>query len=66
MQTQIASLRGALEAARMREEKARAEIERYAKESEMMRWEGAAWRRKEAEVRHEFSYFLFPFLLRVE
>lgn len=50
-QTQLASLRGALEAARMREEKARAEIERCGKEIEMMRWESGVWRRREAEVR---------------
>ncbi|KAJ7775179.1 hypothetical protein B0H16DRAFT_1684762 [Mycena metata] len=50
-QTQIASLRGALEAARMREEKARADLDRYAKDFEMMRWENNTWRRRELEVR---------------
>ncbi|KAF7334248.1 hypothetical protein MSAN_02386200 [Mycena sanguinolenta] len=53
-QTQLASLRGALEAARMREEKARGEIERYAKDAEMMRWENGAWRRRgsRAQIHH--------------
>ena len=49
-QTQMASLRGALEAARLREEKTKAEIERYSKDLEMMRWESATWRRREMEV----------------
>jgi len=47
-------MRGALEAARVREEKARQEVEHYAKECEMLRWrwseDTATWRRKEAEV----------------
>jgi hypothetical protein len=34
----------------MREDKARGELERYAKDVEMMRWENDAWRRREAEV----------------
>ncbi|KAG5642260.1 hypothetical protein DXG03_003337 [Asterophora parasitica] len=49
-QTQVASLRGALEAARLREEKMKGDIERYSKELEVMRWEGAAWRRRESEL----------------
>jgi anthranilate synthase/indole-3-glycerol phosphate synthase/phosphoribosylanthranilate isomerase len=49
-QTQLASLRGALEAARLREEKTKVEIERYSKDLEMMRWESATWRRREMEV----------------
>jgi hypothetical protein len=49
-QTQIASLRGALEAARMREEKAKADLDRFAKDFEMMRWENNTWRRRELEV----------------
>jgi anthranilate synthase / indole-3-glycerol phosphate synthase / phosphoribosylanthranilate isomerase len=49
-QTQLASLRGALEAARLREEKTKAEIERYSKDLEMMRWESTSWRRREMDV----------------
>jgi hypothetical protein len=53
-QTQIASLRGALEAARLREEKCRQDAEKYAKECEMLKWKWGedviAWRRREAEV----------------
>ncbi|THH16302.1 hypothetical protein EW146_g4307 [Bondarzewia mesenterica] len=54
-QTQIASLKGALEAAKMREEKNRLEAERLAKEYEMLRWrwgeDTGQWRRREAEVK---------------
>ncbi|KAF9554794.1 hypothetical protein CPC08DRAFT_162378 [Agrocybe pediades] len=49
-QTQLASLRGALEAARLREEKNKAETEKYIKELDMLRWENANWRRGENEV----------------
>lgn len=53
-QTQIASLRGALEAARLREEKYRQDAENYVKEIEMLKWKWSedtmAWRQKEAEV----------------
>jgi len=49
-QTQIASLRGALEATRMREEKAKHDLERYVKELEMLRWESSVLRRRESEV----------------
>ncbi|KAF8066791.1 hypothetical protein FPV67DRAFT_1449933 [Lyophyllum atratum] len=55
-QTQLASLRGALEAARLREEKTKADIERYSKELDMMRWESAAWRRKEAELQTQVHH----------
>ena len=55
VQTHIASLKGALEAARAREEKSRLEAEHYAKEYEMLRWRWAedsvTWRRRETEVR---------------
>lgn len=54
-QTQLASLRGALEAARLREEKSKSDIERYLKEMEVLRWENVTCRRREAEVR----FFLF-------
>ncbi|KAJ6469524.1 hypothetical protein C8R45DRAFT_937914 [Mycena sanguinolenta] len=57
-QTQLASLRGALEAARMREEKARGEIEQYAKDVEMMRWENGAWRRREAELQAQIHHLM--------
>ncbi|KAH9475956.1 hypothetical protein JR316_0011521 [Psilocybe cubensis] len=49
-QTQLASLRGALEAARLREEKNKQEIERYAKEMEILKWENVNWRRGEVEL----------------
>ncbi|GLB41055.1 hypothetical protein LshimejAT787_0902700 [Lyophyllum shimeji] len=57
-QTQLASLRGALEAARLREEKTKADIERYLKELEMLRWEGAAWRRREAELQAQVHHLV--------
>jgi len=47
-------MRGALEAARLREEKARAEAECMAKENEELKWrwneDVMAWRRRESEV----------------
>lgn len=43
-------MRGALEASRLREEKNKAEIDKYMKEIETMKWEGANWRRAEIEV----------------
>ena len=49
-QTQLASLRGALEAARLREEKAKVDMEKAMKEVEAARWENANWRRREHEV----------------
>lgn len=49
-QTQLASLRGALEAARLREEKHKAEMERFNKELEVLRWESANSKRGEVEV----------------
>ena len=59
-QTQLASLRGALEAARLREEKHKAEIERCTKELEALRWENMNSRRGEVEVG---TWFYFPFLI---
>jgi len=60
-QTQLASLRGALEAARMREEKARGEVERLNRECQELRWrwgeDVGIWRRREGEV----SVLLFAF-----
>jgi hypothetical protein len=54
----LASLRGALEAARTREEKSRLDAERLAKECEMLKWKWGedvnAWRIREAEVRTSF------------
>ena len=61
-QTQLASLRGALEAARLREEKNKAELERYIKELEAMRWENANSKRGEVEVStFLLSFFFFRF-----
>ena len=60
-QTQLASLRGALEAARLREEKHKAEMEKYTKELEALRWESMNSRRGEVEVGAWF-YFSFLFL----
>ncbi|KAF5309042.1 hypothetical protein D9619_013555 [Psilocybe cf. subviscida] len=50
VQTQLASMRGALEASRLREEKNKVEIEKYMKEIETMKWESANWRRAEIEL----------------
>jgi hypothetical protein len=58
-QTQLASLRGALEAARLREEKHKAEMERCTKELEALRWENMNSRRGEVEVG---TWFYFSFL----
>jgi hypothetical protein len=49
-QTQLASLRGALEAARLREEKHKTELEKALKEMDVLRWEHANSRRGEVEV----------------
>ncbi|KAJ6597217.1 hypothetical protein DFH09DRAFT_1304965 [Mycena vulgaris] len=57
-QTQIASLRGALEAARMREEKVKADLDRYAKDLEMMRWENHTWRRRELELQAQIHHLM--------
>ncbi|KAH7926612.1 hypothetical protein BV22DRAFT_1194281 [Leucogyrophana mollusca] len=61
-QTQLASMRGALEAARLREEKVRQDAERYAKECEELRWrwgeDTAAWRRKEAELQAQVHHLM--------
>jgi hypothetical protein len=55
-QTQIASLKGALEASKLREEKNRVELERLAKEQDALRWqwreEATGWRRRESEVNY--------------
>ncbi|KAK2467927.1 hypothetical protein APHAL10511_000222 [Amanita phalloides] len=56
IQTQLASVRGALEAARQREAQMKAELERYAKELEFMRWESAGWRRRELELQSQVHY----------
>ncbi|KAF8212219.1 hypothetical protein K438DRAFT_1806179 [Mycena galopus ATCC 62051] len=42
----------------MREEKARGELERYAKDVEMMRWENGAWRRREAELQAQVHHLM--------
>ncbi|TFY52725.1 hypothetical protein EVG20_g10429, partial [Dentipellis fragilis] len=58
--TQIASLKGALEAAKMREEKNRLEAERLAKEVDVMRWrmnkDVGSWRRREMEMVNYIQY----------
>lgn len=54
-QTQLASMRDALEAARLREEKLRVEAEQANKERDELCWrwneDAGVWRRREAEVR---------------
>ncbi|KAF5381653.1 hypothetical protein D9615_005475 [Tricholomella constricta] len=57
-QTQLASLRGALEAARLREEKTKGDIERYSKELEIMRWESTALRRREVELQTQVHHLV--------
>nr|GAT51052.1 predicted protein [Mycena chlorophos] len=57
-QTQLASLRGALEAARLREEKARAELERATRDADALRWENGAWRRREAELQSQVHHLM--------
>jgi anthranilate synthase/indole-3-glycerol phosphate synthase/phosphoribosylanthranilate isomerase len=52
-------LRGALEAARLREEKHKTEMEKVMKELEMLKWESTNSRRGEAEVRFFFSFKLY-------
>lgn len=56
-QTQLASLRGALEAARLREEKARQDVDRLSRECADLRWrwgeDAGRWSKREIEV----SYF---------
>ncbi|KIK69125.1 hypothetical protein GYMLUDRAFT_236977 [Collybiopsis luxurians FD-317 M1] len=62
-QTQIASLRGALEASRRREEEARgreertrSELERLGNEVKMLRWEGGLWRQREGELQAQVHH----------
>ncbi|KIJ12740.1 hypothetical protein PAXINDRAFT_101100 [Paxillus involutus ATCC 200175] len=61
-QTQLASMRGALEAARRREEKLRAEAGRSSKECEELRWrwneDTGSWRRREAELQTQIHYLM--------
>ncbi|KAG2148208.1 uncharacterized protein EDB93DRAFT_1337216 [Suillus bovinus] len=61
-QTQLASMRGALEAARLREEKARMEAERVGKENEELKWrlneDTMAWRRREAELQAQVHHLM--------
>ncbi|KAG2127979.1 hypothetical protein DEU56DRAFT_819726 [Suillus clintonianus] len=61
-QTQLASMRGALEAARLREEKARAEAERVVKENEELKWrwneDTMAWRRREGELQAQAHHLM--------
>ncbi|KIK96615.1 hypothetical protein PAXRUDRAFT_825760 [Paxillus rubicundulus Ve08.2h10] len=61
-QTQLASMRGALEAARRREEKLRAEAGRTSKECEELRWrwneDTGSWRRREAELQTQIHYLM--------
>jgi hypothetical protein len=49
-QTQLASLRGALEAARLREEKHKKDMEKVVKELDTLKWESTNSRRGEVEV----------------
>ncbi|KZV76848.1 hypothetical protein PENSPDRAFT_679864 [Peniophora sp. CONT] len=59
-QTQLAALKGALEASRLREEKLRADAEREAKQRGVLQWqwreESNAWRRREAELQSHIHY----------
>ncbi|KAF8811094.1 hypothetical protein BYT27DRAFT_7184469 [Phlegmacium glaucopus] len=57
-QTQLASLRGALEAARLREEKYKAEMERYTKELEVLRWENVNSKRGEVELQNHIRHLM--------
>ncbi|KAF9234199.1 hypothetical protein BU15DRAFT_79271 [Melanogaster broomeanus] len=61
-QTQLASMRGALEAARLREEKSNAEAERARKECEELRWrwneDAGSWRRREAELQTHVHHLM--------
>ncbi|KAG1856556.1 hypothetical protein C8R48DRAFT_718569 [Suillus tomentosus] len=61
-QTQLASMRGALEAARLREEKARTEAERVGKENEELKWrwneDTMAWRRREGELQAQVHHLM--------
>ncbi|KAL0958820.1 hypothetical protein HGRIS_014139 [Hohenbuehelia grisea] len=52
-ETQLASLRGALEAARQREDKMRADFEKMAKDLEMARYESVTGRQREAELQSQ-------------
>ncbi|KAJ7720564.1 hypothetical protein DFH07DRAFT_946996 [Mycena maculata] len=57
-QTQLASLRGALEATRLREEQTRAELERVSKDAEVLRWEVGGWRRREGEMQAQIHHMM--------
>ncbi|KAG2336144.1 hypothetical protein BDR05DRAFT_971230 [Suillus weaverae] len=61
-QTQLASMRGALEAARLREEKARTEAERVGKENEELKWrwneDTMTWRRREGELQAQVHHLM--------
>ncbi|KAF9223197.1 hypothetical protein BS17DRAFT_880821 [Gyrodon lividus] len=61
-QTQLASMRGALEAARRREEKLRVEVGRASKEYEELRWrwneDAGSWRRREAELQTQIHHLM--------
>ncbi|KAH6904246.1 hypothetical protein BKA70DRAFT_1403455 [Coprinopsis sp. MPI-PUGE-AT-0042] len=54
-QTQLASLRGALEAARLREEKSRSELDKATRDADALRWENAVSRRREAELQTQLQ-----------
>ncbi|KAG5717137.1 hypothetical protein E4T56_gene4173 [Termitomyces sp. T112] len=57
-QTQLASMRGALEAARMREERLGREVERLGREVDSLRWEGGRARRREAELQAQIHHLV--------
>ncbi|KAJ3802104.1 hypothetical protein GGU11DRAFT_91080 [Lentinula aff. detonsa] len=64
-QTQVASLRGALEASRKREEEARgreersrSELDRLGNDLKVLRWEGNAWRRREGELQTQVQHLM--------
>jgi len=58
-QTQLASLKGALEAARQREEKHKEEMEKAMKDMELLKWESTNSRRGEAEVCFTYTVMLW-------
>ncbi|TDL20551.1 hypothetical protein BD410DRAFT_790771 [Rickenella mellea] len=62
---QIASYKGALQAARTREEKYKTDAERYAKECDLLRWrlreDTMNWQRREAELQAQLQHLFQTF-----
>ncbi|KAH0828636.1 hypothetical protein J3R83DRAFT_2980 [Lanmaoa asiatica] len=61
-QIQLASMHGALEGARLREEQLRVEAEQASKERDELRWrwneDAGLWRRREAELQAQIHYLI--------